>query len=442
MVTLVFNIQPVGAGGTIYIRSDGSVDPPAVPIERDGDTYTFIDDIIDERIVVERDNITIDGKGYTMQAHETDFEYSGFRLYDRNNVSISNVFIRGFGSGILMVNSRKCAVSNVTLTDATVAIWLCYSHRNNVTSNIVAYNEISIFLDNSIFNNIVCNAIINNTDGVYVYGGFLYNRIVGNVIAENGVGIRVMWDGFNSIYHNDIIDNECQVSASYANNTWDDGYPSGGNYWSDYAGNDTYSGPYQNETGSDGIGDSPYPIYGDGHQDRYPLMTPFNRYVAVVDLAPFKTFVGAGYPEYVNVTVTNQGGYAENFNVIVYANTTTIGVQTASLMSGASTTLTFEWKTTALDKGIYTLSASARIVPDEIDAVDSLRIDGVVKVTIPGDVDGDQDVDIYDIVKICVAYGSKKGDSEYVPNRDINCDGEIDVYDVVIACAHYGQSDP
>jgi nitrous oxidase accessory protein NosD len=57
-------------------------------------------------------------------------------------------------------------------------------------------------------------------------------------------------------------------------NTWDNGYPSGGNYWSDYSGVDEYSGPYQNETGSDGIGDTPY-IIDEKNCDRYPLITPF-----------------------------------------------------------------------------------------------------------------------------------------------------------------------
>jgi hypothetical protein len=57
-------------------------------------------------------------------------------------------------------------------------------------------------------------------------------------------------------------------------NTWDDGYPSGGNYWSDYAGVDLFSGPYQNQTGSDGIGDTPYFIRAN-NTDNYPLMNPY-----------------------------------------------------------------------------------------------------------------------------------------------------------------------
>jgi len=67
-------------------------------------------------------------------------------------------------------------------------------------------------------------------------------------------------------------------------NVWDDSYPSGGNYWSNYAGTDLYSGPYQNITGSDGIGDTPY-IIDANNRDNYPLMQPYPR-AAHVDWWP------------------------------------------------------------------------------------------------------------------------------------------------------------
>jgi len=63
------------------------------------------------------------------------------------------------------------------------------------------------------------------------------------------------------------------VTVGYEN-IWDDGYPSGGNYWSNYTGLDLFSGPYQNETGGDGIGDTPYVIDAD-NVDHYPLMAPY-----------------------------------------------------------------------------------------------------------------------------------------------------------------------
>ena len=86
---LSFGIQPVKAGGTVYIRADGSVDPPSAPIDRDGDIYTFSDNINDE-IVVERDNIIINGSGYTVSGPGTGW---GFNLTNINNVMIKNLTI-------------------------------------------------------------------------------------------------------------------------------------------------------------------------------------------------------------------------------------------------------------------------------------------------------------------------------------------------------------
>jgi len=120
-----------------------------------------------------------------------------------------------------------------------------------------------------------------------------------------------------------------------------------------------------------------------------------------------------------------------------------IQTQTVSLTSGASTTLTFTWSTIGFAYGNYSISAYAQPVPGETDTADNnTYIDGIVTVTIPGDVDGDFDVDLYDVVKICSVYGSKKGDPGYDVNLDINSDGKIDLYDVVIACTHYGEKYP
>jgi len=69
------------------------------------------------------------------------------------------------------------------------------------------------------------------------------------------------------------VDNTEQVLASKldSTNVWDDDYPSGGSYWSDYNGVDVKNGPNQDQPSSDGIGDTPYVIDAN-NQDRYPLM--------------------------------------------------------------------------------------------------------------------------------------------------------------------------
>ena len=60
------------------------------------------------------------------------------------------------------------------------------------------------------------------------------------------------------------------LSGSNSNNSWDDGFPSGGNYWSDY------EVKYPNATELDGSGfwDTPYIING-SNQDSYPIIPEF-----------------------------------------------------------------------------------------------------------------------------------------------------------------------
>jgi len=79
----------------------------------------------------------------------------------------------------------------------------------------------------------------------------------------------------NSIFHNNFINNTNPFIYKVSGNIWDDSYPSGGNYWSRYNGTDLYSGPYQDEPGSDGIGDASYAV-NSFEADEYPLMYPWS----------------------------------------------------------------------------------------------------------------------------------------------------------------------
>jgi parallel beta-helix repeat protein len=149
------------------------------------------------------------------------------------------------------------------------------AHRNSVDNNTISGNDFGLELRWSNRNVITNNSIRSNRDyGIWMIG--FWNSMVRNQVSSNGLGIYVTSPAShnNSIHHNDFVGNaEAAYDDGNTDNQWDDGYPSGGNYWSDYTGVDLSSGPNQDQPGSDGIGDTPYDKIG-VNEDRYPLMSP------------------------------------------------------------------------------------------------------------------------------------------------------------------------
>jgi len=865
MLTLAFNIHPVKASGTIYIRADGSVDPPTAPITTvDNVTYVLTDDIYDS-VVVERDSIVVDGAGYLLQGSGT-----GVDLSNENNVTIRNMRIDKFEQGIVLSSSNYNAIhcnnitaffdgivlvnnsNNNTLTGNNIArsaygVWLEASSNNTIAENNITINTNGLYIKSSTNNIAMQNKLVNNAYGIFLilssdnivsknsisgsvasinlywssnnnitqnmittteYRGIdlrdsLYNNIIENNLADNGYGISLLSSSNNYIYHNNLIHNSIQASIESSTSYWDNGYPSGGNYWSDYSErypnaseiddsglwdtayvieginqdsyplmehwsapwmdwnhyhnyteiintlfylNDTYSGlvdlfsigkSWQNQDiycirltnedithpkpkllfagyhharelisaelalyfaveaatkfgtnetithmlnyseiyiipalNVDGFSavkenewqrknvhpfdedndtlldeDPPEDVDGDGYiedliqwdgyqwvfvrwegidsdsdgslnedwvggvdlnrnygyqwnascysgspyawAEDYRGPAPFSepetqamrdlalgndfRYaisfhsgsesigypwgytanptpddnifrqvasnlsalvgapygqsalgmytlsgswddwmyanrstfaltceiytnqsawqyeagpepdtlwergvfqffnpdpnqietviqrwlptfsyvtnraiteaynIATTNATPLKTVVGQGYSMSINVTITNKGDFTETFNVIAYANTTSVASQTVALTSGNSTTLTFTWNTSGFALGNYTISAVADTVPGETDTADNNMADGMVLVTLVGDVNGDRKVRVDDILAVATAFGSNWGEPKYSPNLDINDDLKIRVDDVLAAAQHFGQ---
>jgi uncharacterized protein (DUF2141 family) len=163
----------------------------------------------------------------------------------------------------------------------------------------------------------------------------------------------------------------------------------------------------------------------------------------VTNITLGKTAIGQNYAGNINVTIENQGNYAETFNVSVYANLAEIAtIKNVTLTNGMSTIITFTWNTSGFSKGNYTISASASPVPDETDTTDNNSTDGWILVTILGDVNGDFKCEGKDIAIIAKAYGSRVGQAGYVPNADVNNDGKIDGKDIAVSAKYYGTHYP
>ena len=425
-----FNIRPIEAEGTIYIRADGSVYPPSAPISTvDRITYTFTGNISDS-IVVERNNILMDGAGYTVQG---DGIGRGVDLSGRTNVTLTNMKIETFDYGIYLSGSNYSAVSGTEIASSNIAGINLYCSFNNRISG----------------NNITANVY----EGVYLYSSS-NNTISGNNIKDNGYGVSSYYSSNDRSFHNNFINNTSQVDTQATTDVWDDGYPSGGNYWSNYTGMDEKSGPNQDLPGSDGIGDTPYGI-DENNQDRYPLMKTHD--IGIQNVTTSKTVVGQGYKVGINAKILNYGINSETFNVTVYVNTTSIATQTVTLRSISSTTITFTWNTTGFVKGNYTIKAIADTVLGETHTTDNTYTGGIVCVSTPGDINGDKYINIKDAVLLGVAFGAHRitdpsdprycqywrgSEGPFNPNTDINSDGFINIKDAVALGTHFGLPNP
>jgi thermitase len=369
-------------------------------------------------------------------------------------VNEDNLLLDGLTTAVgyvAVINSSKITIRNVKINEGGHVLLIAFSTNVTVTQSVFVNDYCVVHLFESNFCNFTRNALFKVRLEYSTHNIFQSNVISGdpalylsfshnNTFEENNIQPpHPSWLSTNVELHDStqnlfalnnfiVIEppNGIHIASTDSTNTWDNG--TRGNYWSQYSGED------QN---GDGVGDTPY-FTGESDKDNYPLMNPWAiTKLTITKIETSKTVIGQGFAATISITIENQGDLTETFNVEACVNSIIIGTQTNMILAGGNSTIVdFTWNTSSFAKGNYTISASITPVPGEA------PIHGLATVTIPGDVNGDFDVDLYDVVSICAAYNSKIGEPKYVSNYDINGDGKINLYDVVIACAHYGQKYP
>ncbi|HML02255.1 MAG TPA: right-handed parallel beta-helix repeat-containing protein [Candidatus Bathyarchaeia archaeon] len=176
--------------------------------------------------------------------------------------------------------------------------------KEDIEANNVAYvrfsgqdverADVGIILNSCSNNTIIGNNVTTNTEGVALFSSSS-NIIYGNNITRNDQGMLLSSSSNNVIYHNDFINNTRQIISDESPNTWDNGYPSGGNYWSDY------QTRYPNATEIDGRGiwNTSYSI-DTNNTDHYPLVKPWVPYSITFDQYGV-------YPDFTGTLVTIDG---------------------------------------------------------------------------------------------------------------------------------------
>ena len=184
------------------------------------------------------------------QVYDSSTNAGMFYCINCHNVSIKDLILSENYPGVYFWKTNNSRVENVSVLNNTYGIQLRYSNHNIFINNNISNNREGNGMDILYSNN---NSFINNI--------FFNNRGVVSIGISNN----------NKIYHNNFLNSTNKPSIYQSTgNLFDNGYPSGGNYWSDYTGIDEKKGQGQNQSGSDGIGDSPYTFTGS--QDRYPFM--------------------------------------------------------------------------------------------------------------------------------------------------------------------------
>jgi parallel beta-helix repeat protein len=488
------------ANGTIFDLDGSSIHISGFTIRNGGNGRNAI---ASEKTTMTSDNHQISNNIITTSQYGIFLTYSaGNKIF--NNTFINNVFagicvnsagsanitgntIVGSPYGIKTTSSTNNIIVGNTISQDSYAIYLSSASTGNTVRNNVLYGKTACVYSSSDSTTVDHNTLIDGATGVYLYNAhsgsvyyntcknssygirlynpsqmtsshtvsnnkilytdwaieFVYsdgNTLTGNWLQQNVYGIYMSSSSSNTFYRNNFVNNKMQASAGTGSNSWSKSIQgkSYGNYWSDYTGKDT---------NGDGIGDTnlPYRIPATG-TDNYPLMRTWSEHdIAVTSVAPSKNQVNPGEVVTITVKVRNNDNItaSETFTVTAKYNNTVIGTQqVTALTQGATSILTFNWDTTGVTPGNYTIKAEASTVTDELNTDNNSLNDGTVKIKafLSGDINHDGVVNTQDLTLLKQAFGSTLGSPNWNANADFNKDNKIDALDLYQLGRNWGKT--
>jgi parallel beta-helix repeat protein len=294
----VFHIQSVDAAKIWYVNDDDGADfvkiQDAINAAGPGDTIYVYNGTYNEYLTVNK-TLTITGQNQQGTIINASLTKPAIEI-KANNIRISEFTIQNGSAGIDITGYNGTVISNNIIKGNQIeGIAIEYCRNTTVSDNSIGYNGWDgIFVTNSSDAKLQRNtAITNNISGVTIEDSFditldfniLSNNTFYGLSLENSnhtsifrntlhvnknAGVHILNVTNSIFYQNNFLNNTRQTRIDDSSaNVWDNGVE--GNFWSNYNGSDFFSGPSQNDLGSDGIGDTPF-IVNANNQDRYPFM--------------------------------------------------------------------------------------------------------------------------------------------------------------------------
>src|SRR5438552_8167596 len=214
--------------------------------------------------------------------------------------------------GLIRINgTRDAVVSDNVLDRGWILAMYLWTDTTTISGNVIRGATEGIAATETSNLTIRGNSVLSTMGAVRIDDSSNIT-VVDNHISDDAKGVTLRWSRDVSFLHNDFAGNGQQVQfESNERIRWNESYPTGGNFWSDYTGIDNCSGPNQDVCPDpDGIGDTPYTIDAN-NSDRYPLIhLPGNDTVppSVSIVAPTEGSVFHASPITVSGTASDSGG--------------------------------------------------------------------------------------------------------------------------------------
>ena len=484
-LAMTFVVQPVKSEPTTWtVDDDGPADfhtiQAAINAASSGDTIIVSEGMYVEGHIEVYKSLTIlangtaivDGLGdfFVLQITAHQVTISGFTVINglhtgifvtSNHNLIQNNRVENITqTGLALFDSHFSVVENNTLLNNGDGMQIGHSTHNMVKKNRAIGKYAGILMYYSRFNSFESNVLSGS-----VYYGFrisersLDNSVVENVVIDSNIGIHIFGDSdHNVIYRNNFINNTRHASCSSDSmNAWDDGYPSGGNYWSDqYHGPcaDHFSGSGQDIPGSDGIVDTPY-VIDTNNQDNYPLMEPWTPppIIATIDIDPDTLNLRSQgrwvtlyieLPQDLNPEEIDLGSIMLNDTVGIDHDAPT---QIGDFDGDGVSDLMVKFNRTELTSYLYNilevkLDTVALTVSGQLTDATPFEGSDIVRTRLAGDVNEDCVVDITDFSMVGRSYGARVDDEAYEGRLDLTSDGVIDLRDLLLIGINYGATIP